>query len=235
LVLRLRVLLLFGIAPIASALTLWVLYLSLTSRGRRFCSSSGIALLLEAGLTRDSLRAAGVVVALWHDIAPPPLSRWVLWGLAFKVTFLSGITKILSGDPTWANLTALQYHYETQPLPMWTGWFMHQLRSRAGLLAAGMFVIELVRSVDGVPACAMETRQADRMRADDRAAAGNRGDGQLRLLQPADDRAVSRRPRQLPVTGRVGRSAEHATRQWARVRDAPVRRGGTSSPTAPPS
>jgi hypothetical protein len=65
--------------------------------------------------------------------------------LAFKVTFLSGLTKILSGDPTWANLTALQYHYETQPLPMWTGWYAHQLPPMVQVWsAAGMFCIELV-------------------------------------------------------------------------------------------
>src|SRR5262249_54749643 len=27
-----------------------------------------------------------------------------------------------SGDPVWRNLTALAYHYWTQPLPPWTAW-----------------------------------------------------------------------------------------------------------------
>jgi hypothetical protein len=71
--------------------------------------------------------------------------RWALWGLAFKVTFLSGVTKIVSGDPAWASLQALRYHYETQPLPMWTSWSMHQLPYVVqAWSAAGMFFIELV-------------------------------------------------------------------------------------------
>ena len=31
--------------------------------------------------------------------------------------FLSGVVKFASGDPNWRNLTALQYHFWTQPLP----------------------------------------------------------------------------------------------------------------------
>jgi hypothetical protein len=58
---------------------------------------------------------------------PNPVVRWVLWSLAFKLTFLSGITKILSGDPSWANWTAMTFHYETQPLPAWTSWYAHQV------------------------------------------------------------------------------------------------------------
>jgi hypothetical protein len=53
--------------------------------------------------------------------------RWALWGLAFKVTFLSGATKLLSGDPAWAGWDAMTYHYWTQPLPAWTSWYVWQL------------------------------------------------------------------------------------------------------------
>jgi len=51
----------------------------------------------------------------------------------------------VSGDPAWASLQALRYHYETQPLPTWTSWYMYQLPSavQAGS-AAGMFFIELI-------------------------------------------------------------------------------------------
>ncbi len=58
--------------------------------------------------------------------------------------FLSGAVKLASGDPTWANLTALTLHYETQPLPTPLGWYAHQLPAwfhRASCVA--MFVIEL--------------------------------------------------------------------------------------------
>jgi hypothetical protein len=138
-------LLFVGVAPIASALVLWALYLSLTIAGQTFLQFQWDALLLETGLLAILYAPPVWRLRAENDIAPPALVRWVLWGLAFKVTFLSGITKILSGDPTWANLTALRYHYETQPLPMWTSWFMHQLPQSVHVAsAAGMFFIELV-------------------------------------------------------------------------------------------
>ena len=55
--------------------------------------------------------------------------------------FASGVVKLTSGDPTWRDLGTLALHYETQPLPVWTSWWMHQLpdgvhrASTAGALA----------------------------------------------------------------------------------------------------
>jgi hypothetical protein len=67
-----------------------------------------------------------------------------VWLLLFKLMFLSGITKLASGDPTWRHLSALDYHFWTQPLPTWTAWYAQQLPAwthRAMTLA--MFGIEL--------------------------------------------------------------------------------------------
>jgi hypothetical protein len=41
--------------------------------------------------------------------------------------FSSGCVKLLSGDPNWRDLTALTFHYYTQPLPTWIGWYANQL------------------------------------------------------------------------------------------------------------
>jgi hypothetical protein len=58
--------------------------------------------------------------------------------------FESGCVKLLSGDPTWRNLTALNFHYETQPLPTWIGWYAYQLPSWIQKLStAVMLGIEL--------------------------------------------------------------------------------------------
>jgi hypothetical protein len=51
------------------------------------------------------------------------LLRWLL----FRLNFSSGVVKLASGDPVWRNLTALTHHYETQPLPPWTAWWMNRL------------------------------------------------------------------------------------------------------------
>src|SRR5262249_4082980 len=64
-----------------------------------------------------------------------------------RLMFMSGAVKLLSGDATWWNLTALTVHYETQPLPTWIGWYAHQLPVWFQKTSCGiMFVIELAIS-----------------------------------------------------------------------------------------
>jgi uncharacterized membrane protein YphA (DoxX/SURF4 family) len=58
---------------------------------------------------------------------PSELARLLLVFLLFKLMFLSGATKLLSGDPTWRSGAALDFHFETQPLPPWTAWYAHHL------------------------------------------------------------------------------------------------------------
>jgi lipase maturation factor 1 len=120
-------LLIAGIAPTAIAALLWMLYLSLTVAGQLFLEFQWDALLLETGLLAVLYAPFAWRERVADNAEPAVVVRWVIWLLAFKLTFLSGITKLLSGDPTWANWTALSYHYETQPLPAWTSWYMYQL------------------------------------------------------------------------------------------------------------
>jgi len=76
---------------------------------------------------------------------PPTVMLWLLRWLAFRLMFLSGLVKLTSGDPTWRNLTALQFHYQTQPLPNPIAWYAHQLPASVHKFAcAGMFGIELL-------------------------------------------------------------------------------------------
>jgi membrane protein implicated in regulation of membrane protease activity len=46
--------------------------------------------------------------------------------LLFKLMFMSGVVKLTSGDESWWDLTAMNYHYLTQPLPTVLGWWAHQ-------------------------------------------------------------------------------------------------------------
>jgi hypothetical protein len=137
-------LLIAGIVPAATAALLWLLYLSLTVAGQVFLEFQWDSLLLEAGLLTILYAPLSWREHLRDDAEPPVVVRWVIWFLAFKLTFLSGITKLLSGDPTWANWTALSYHYETQPIPAWTSWFMYQLPLSVHYWStAGTLLIEL--------------------------------------------------------------------------------------------
>ena len=134
-----------GLAPIGAFALLWVLYLSLTVAGQTFLSFQWDVLLLEVGLLACFYAPFGLRPSLAGGTSPPISIRWLLWALAFKLTFLSGVTKLVSGDPTWSGLTAMTFHYQTQPLPAWTSWYAHNAPIWIHTSSAAcMFLIELV-------------------------------------------------------------------------------------------
>jgi hypothetical protein len=121
------VLALAGIASPLCFLALWLLYLSFCSVGGVFFGYQWDALLLETGFL-----AIFFAPLKWFSIggqneAVPKISLWLLRLLLFRLMLESGWVKLASGDPTWRGLTALRFHYETQPLPTWIGWYAHQL------------------------------------------------------------------------------------------------------------
>jgi hypothetical protein len=46
--------------------------------------------------------------------------------LLFKLMVMSGVVKLTSGDACWWDLSALDYHYWSQPLPTVIGWWADQ-------------------------------------------------------------------------------------------------------------
>jgi hypothetical protein len=103
-----------GISQRAMLAVCFVLWLSICSVGQDFLSFQWDLLLLETGFL--ALFAGTSVVRVW-------LFRWLI----FRLMFSSGVVKLLSGDPTWRNFTAMSYHFETQPLPTPPAWYVHQL------------------------------------------------------------------------------------------------------------
>src|ERR1019366_9272990 len=93
---------------------LFVLYLSFASAGQEFLSFQWDSLLLEAGFLAIFLGSNRIV---------PWLFRW----LVFRLYFLSGAVKLLSGDPNWRNLSAVGFHWHTQPLPTVLAWYADKL------------------------------------------------------------------------------------------------------------
>ena len=141
----LAVLLVIGFAQAYVLFALWTVYLSLCIVGQTFFHLQWDVLLLEAGF----LAIFFAPLSLWprptRKRPPSTIARWLLWWLLFRLMCQSGAVKLLSGDPTWADLTALTYHYETQPLPTWIGWYAHQLPlAFQKFSCAVMFGIELV-------------------------------------------------------------------------------------------
>jgi predicted DCC family thiol-disulfide oxidoreductase YuxK len=134
-------LLIFGIAPAVSLVALFVFYLSLTIAGQVFLSFQWDVLLLEAGFLSIFFapwRLWPRELIWWLGSASPtaasPVARaalFLLKFLLFKLMLMSGVVKLTSGDASWgwvnhsfhwSALTALDYHYWSQPLPTVFGW-----------------------------------------------------------------------------------------------------------------
>jgi Lipase maturation factor len=61
---------------------------------------------------------------------PPPVPIWLLLWLAARIMWGAGLIK-LRGDACWRDLTCLDYHFETQPVPSPLSPFFHALPSWA--------------------------------------------------------------------------------------------------------
>jgi len=62
--------------------------------------------------------------------APPKIVIWLLRWLAMRIMWGAGLIK-LRGDPCWRDLTCLDFHFETQPIPNPLTLFFHGLPSGA--------------------------------------------------------------------------------------------------------
>src|SRR5262245_51251805 len=138
----LSIALIFGLVPVPALFCLWLLYLSLTTVCDVFLSFQWDILLLETGFL--AIFFAPMRLRLRRDDQPSEMFLWLIRWLLFRLMFESGCVKVLSGDKTWCDLTALNYHYETQPLPTWIGWYAHQLPAGFQKFSVViMFVIEM--------------------------------------------------------------------------------------------
>ena len=144
--LALSLLMVSGRSSLATIAALFALYLSLMIAGQTFLSFQWDSLLLETLLWSLFLLPVGLVprrvVEAEND---PRLGLLLIRLLLFKLMFLSGVVKPLSLDETWLSFSALDVHYETQPLPLATSWLAHSLPAwfhRASV--AVMYVIEIV-------------------------------------------------------------------------------------------
>ncbi len=128
------VLLFLGLFEQVSAIALFLLYLSLFHAGQLFLSFQWDSLLLEAGfLAMFLVSGPSLILLLMYE--------WLL----FRFRFMSGIAKLSSGDPVWADLTALDHYFETQPLPHIGSWYAHHLPHWLHVTGVGFaFFTELI-------------------------------------------------------------------------------------------
>ncbi|XP_062611448.1 lipase maturation factor 1-like [Saccostrea cucullata] len=104
---------------------LWVLYHSIVNLGSTWYGFGWESQLLETGFL------ATFLCPVWNFSPVPegtPTSMIVIWGfrwLIFRIMIGAGLIKI-RGDKCWRDLTCMNYHYETQPVPNPISYFMHQ-------------------------------------------------------------------------------------------------------------
>ena len=85
------------------------------------------SLLLEAGFLAAFLAPWRMRSHPATDPAPRRAGLWLSRWLLFRLILSSAIVKLASGDPSWRSFTALEYHFETQPIPAWTSYLVHHL------------------------------------------------------------------------------------------------------------
>ena len=137
-----------GVAPKPLVALCWLLYLSIVTVGDVFLGYQWDGLLLETAFFAFFLFPSEIFS---KTPSPPPRAGVIaLQILLFKLMFLSGVVKLASGDENWRGLTAMKFHYWTQPLPIRTAWYAHHAPAFLHeLSAAVMLAIEI-----GVPVLA---------------------------------------------------------------------------------
>lgn len=130
------ILLMLGIWTPLMIFLLYFLHLSIVSAGQDFLSFGWELFLLEIACNSFFLSLTD----------SPNILIWISINLLlFRFHFQAGAVKLQSKDPNWRNLSAIGFHYQTQPLPNTVAWFIHKLPlSFHKVSTALMFFIELI-------------------------------------------------------------------------------------------
>jgi hypothetical protein len=104
--------------PLVAWLAVFALYLSVVNVGQIWYGFGWESILLEAGFFAAFVGS--------DRVAPPRVGMLLLIWLLFRVEVGAGLIK-LRGDRCWRDLTCLEYHHETQPMPGPLSWRAHHL------------------------------------------------------------------------------------------------------------
>uniref|UniRef100_A0A674B762 Lipase maturation factor n=1 Tax=Salmo trutta TaxID=8032 RepID=A0A674B762_SALTR len=117
--------LLTGTANMIIMAMLWVLYHSLVSVGQIWYSFGWESQLLETGFLGIFLCPVWSLSQVPPRCPPSLISIWTFRWLIVRIMLGAGLIKI-RGDRCWRDLTCMDYHYETQPVPNPMSYYMHQ-------------------------------------------------------------------------------------------------------------
>tara|TARA_Y100000748_G_scaffold268645_1_gene240296 strand:+ start:1280 stop:3367 length:2088 start_codon:yes stop_codon:yes gene_type:complete len=120
-----------GLAPHISIAVSWMCYLSISSVSEPFLNFQWDTLLLETYLLSIFFVPWKIFDDRKNIQKPSQIGKWLLWLLIIKLMVESGLVKLTffgsDGSNTWRDLTALNYHYWTQPIPSWISWYIDKL------------------------------------------------------------------------------------------------------------
>jgi Lipase maturation factor len=114
-----------GYANALLMIVLWMLYLSIVHIGQSWYGYGWEIQLTETGFLAIFL--CPLLDGRPFPRRAPPVTviclfRWLI----FRIMLGAGLIKI-RGDSVWRDLTALNYHFETQPIPNPLSWWLHLL------------------------------------------------------------------------------------------------------------
>ena len=133
-----------NLAPRISIAVALICFMSFVTAAQEFSSYQSDGMLIEAGFLSLFLAPPGWRPGLAAAHPPSRASVFLLQYEWFRIYFESGLVKLLSGDPQWRDLTAMDKYYENGPLPTWLGWYVqHWPHSFHAFSAAATLIIEL--------------------------------------------------------------------------------------------
>lgn len=135
----------FNLWPRVSLAICFVCFLSLIAAAQDFASYQSDGMLLAAGFLSLFLAPPGIWPNMGRRNPPSRASQFLLLWIWFRIYFESGVVKILSGDRSWRNFTAMDDYYQNSPLPTWIGWYVQHLPHWFHAATVGLtFAVELV-------------------------------------------------------------------------------------------
>ncbi len=105
----------------------WACLLSFVATWGVWSGSQVDQLILEVALLCIFFAPAGHRPGLGASSPPRPLALFMMRWLLLRVMLENGVVKVISGDPRWRDLTAMDVLYETSPFPTILGYLDHQL------------------------------------------------------------------------------------------------------------
>ena len=134
----------FNLWPRLSIAIAGICFLSFVSAAQDFSSYQSDGMLLEAAFLSIFFAPRGLLPGLGAAHPPTRAALFLLQWEWFRIYFESGLVKLLSGEPQWRNLTAMDKYYENGPLPTWIGWYVqHWPHAFHAFTAALTLIVEL--------------------------------------------------------------------------------------------